>query len=124
VVREDEENVLTTIILRRGELSLGPLSFHPTLLTLAGIRLPDEANPGLTEGMKGWVCPDDLLPMVGGDASKLGVELFRARRQFVEAGVERAQNIIGRRAQPRQLHIGVADLEVISTPAPSQRTPG
>jgi hypothetical protein len=62
--------------------------------------------------------------MVGGDANKLGVELFRARRQFIEAGVEGGQNIIERRAQSRQLRIGVAELEVISVLAPSGRAPG
>jgi FHA domain len=124
VVSEDEENVQTSIVSRRGELSLGSRSFHYTLLTLARIRLRDQATPGLTESMHGWVYQDDLLRMVGGDANKLGVELFRARRQFIEAGVEGGQNIIERRAQSRQLRIGVAELEVISVLAPSGRAPG
>jgi hypothetical protein len=47
------------------------------------------------------------------DANTFGVDVFWARRQLLDAGVEGAAQIVERRSLSRQLRIGVANLEVI-----------
>lgn len=112
-VSRDEEHVSLRVRTDAGEISLGSRSFHYVLLTLARQRLQDQALPDLPATAHGWMYQDDLLKRLGVDANKFGVDIFRARRQLLEAGIDGAASIVERRALSRQLRIGVPDLEVI-----------
>jgi hypothetical protein len=112
-VSRDEEHVSLTVVSDGVERSLGSRSFHYLLLTLARQRLKDELEPELPASAHGWVYQDDLMKKLPTDANKFGVDVFRARRQLLDAGVEGAAQIVERRSLSRQLRIGVANLEVI-----------
>lgn len=112
-VSRDEEHVSLSVVSDGVERTLGSRSFHYVLLTLARLRLKDQTAPELPASAHGWVYQDELLRKLGTDANKFGVDIFRARRQLLDAGVEGAAAIIERRPMAKQLRIGVADLEVI-----------
>ncbi len=112
-VSRDEEHVSLTVISDGVERSMGSRSFHYVLLTLARQRLKDAALPELPPTAHGWVYQDELLRKLGMDANKFGVDIFRARRQLLDAGIEGAAAIIERRPVARQLRLGVAELEVV-----------
>lgn len=113
-VSRDEEHVSLRVRTDAGEISLGSRSFHYLLLTLARQRIQDQALPDVPASAHGWVYQDELLKRLGIDANKFGVDIFRARRQLLEAGIDGAASIVERRALSRQLRIGVADLEVVA----------
>jgi hypothetical protein len=114
VVSRDEEHVTTTVLHRGREIPLGSRNFHYLLVTLARLRLKDRAAPDNTIATEGWVYQDELIRMLATDANKLGVDIFRARRQLLDAGIEGSAGIVERRPMARQLRLGVADLEVTS----------
>jgi hypothetical protein len=47
------------------------------------------------------------------DANRLSVDLFRARKQLADLGVEGAQHLIERRVEARQLRLAVANLQIL-----------
>jgi len=108
----DEEHVEVSIGHNHQWAQLKTRAHHYLLLTLARQRVSDAADASLSPSAHGWVYQDELLRMLGTDKNKLNVDIFRARKQFADAGVEGAANIVERRASTRQLRIGVGALDI------------
>jgi len=107
----DEEHV--HLLARHGgrAIDLEVRAHHYLLLTLARLRLEDRRR-GIAPGEEGWVYRDELMRMLGVDRTRLNIDVFRARRQLAEAGVEEAALLVERRQSTQQLRIGVVRLEV------------
>jgi hypothetical protein len=82
------------------------------LLTLARSRLQDQANPELPETSHGWIEQARLLRMLATNLPQLSLDIYRARRQFADAGVVDSAQIIERRASSRELRMGVSQLHI------------
>jgi len=59
------------------------------------------------------ILSDTLQRMLRVDANRLSVDLFRARKQLADLGVEGAQHLIERRVEARQLRLAVANLQIL-----------
>jgi hypothetical protein len=112
LVSRDEDHVEIELAGRGKTVRLPPRAHDYLLLTLARMRLADQQNPDLSDGEAGWVHPEDLMRMLRTNENHLNVAVYRARRQFAETKVARAATIIERRADSRQLRIGVPALKV------------
>lgn len=75
------------------------------LLTLARRRLADQ-EAGASEANAGWVYHDELVRMLRVQEAQIYVQVYRARKQLGEAGVEGAGQIVERRASTRELRFG------------------
>jgi hypothetical protein len=93
-------------------IDLEARAHHYVLLTLARRRLADQADPGLSPAEHGWLHQELLLDMLRTDASRLHIDIYRARRQLGQVGVLGAMRLIERRPGTRMLRIGVARLDV------------
>ena len=111
-VSRDEEHVEIDILHRGGALPLGPRNFHYALLVLARARLADQLRGDLPPAEQGWLGGEALQRMLKIDGARLSVDLYRARKQLAEMGVDGAQLLIERRPESRQLRIAVARLEI------------
>lgn len=108
-VSRDEEHVEVTVEHAGGAVVLEPRAHHYTLLVLARLRLAD-AGAGAEAG---WVDSEVFSAMLGAAPQKTNLEVFRARRQLAEHGIEDAGRLVERRPQARKLRIGVARLRVV-----------
>jgi len=111
-VSSDEEYARMTIGHRDDVIPLQARAHHYLLLTLARIRLEDQARDPEQPSAHGWVHLEDLARMLRQRERQLNLQVFRARKQVAEAGVEEAASIVERRPSSRQLRIGVSDLVV------------
>jgi len=114
-VSRDEEHVEVTIVHDGGAIALAPRTNHYLLLTLARAWLEDA--PDAAED-RGWVDGEGLCKMLGVDALKLNVDVYRIRKQFGEAGVVGAAGVVGRRPTTGQLRLGARSVEVTTIGAP------
>lgn len=109
-VSSDEEHVEVTIEARGRGLSLGHRAHHYLLLTLARERLK-HAEAGMSPGSQGWIERHDLERMLRQTQQHINLAVWRARRQFAEAGFSDAINVVERRGS--ELRIGTPRLEIV-----------
>jgi hypothetical protein len=114
LVSRDEDHVEVEVHCRGAIVQLPPRAHDYLLLTLARVRLADQQNEAISDGESGWVHPDDLMRMLRTNENHLNVAVYRARRQFAETKVVSAATLIERRADSRQLRIGVRTLKIES----------
>lgn len=108
-VSRDEEHVEVTVLRPGGEVALEPRAHHYMLLLLARLRLEDTEASAAEAG---YVDSELFAEMLGAAPPKVNLEVFRARRQLAECGVEDAARLVERRPHARQLRIGVGRLSV------------
>jgi hypothetical protein len=108
-VSPDEEHVEIRLRAERRDVSLAPRAHHYLLLTLARARAKDAS---LAESERGWVHVETLAQWLRIDVEKLNVDIFRARRQFLDAGVSDAHGLIQRRQHSRSLRLGSERFEI------------
>ena len=111
-VTRNEEQVEITIVHGSDRQALRPRAHTYLLLTLARLRLRDQADAELPITSHGWVDQQRLLKMLATSAPQLALDVYRARRQFGDAGVFDAAQLIERRTVSRELRIGVSALSV------------
>lgn len=109
IVSQDEEFVAVTLLRQGSSEELPVRAFHYLLLTLARHRL---ADIDVADSERGWVHVEDLSQMLGTDAEKVNVDVYRARRQLASHGVVDAPRLIERRPGTGQLRIGIPRLRV------------
>ena len=109
-VTPDEEQVEVTVIVAGHAKRLPERRYHYLLVTLARAWLEEEA---VTHSMRGWVDRDELCRGLGMDVMKLGVEIYRARKQLAELGIHGAAGLIERRTGTCEIRIGVPNVQVI-----------
>jgi hypothetical protein len=112
VVSRNEEYVELTLCHAGRRSALRPRAHTYLLLTLARLRLQDQADPALAVSAHGWVYQDRLVRMLASSPTQLAVDIYRARKQFSEAGVMDAAQLIERRGNSHELRIGVTQLAV------------
>ncbi len=112
----DEEHVHVTLVHDGGEINLGTRQYHLPLLLLARAWLADAKVPAEE---RGWVERDEICRGLKVDANKLNVDIYRARKQMIAAGVLGAANLVMRRVDTGHLRLGVHGVEVHKAGAPS-----
>lgn len=108
-VSADEEYVELVAHAGARRLELGARTTHYLLLTLARLRL-DEAT--LEEGERGWIDKESLGRMLRLDELQLNLQVFRARKQLRDAGVDGAAGLIERRVGTGQLRLAPCPVEI------------
>lgn len=103
----DEEDVQLSARCGSARIDLGTRTHHYTLLTLARQRLADR-EAGVPSEEQGWLYRDVLMQMLDLDRVRLNIEIFRARRQLADAGVQDAATLIERRLGSSQLRLGIS----------------
>lgn len=111
-VSRNEEQVDLTIVYAGQRTVLKPRAHTYLLLTLARLRLKDQGERALPPSSHGWVEQARLLRMLNTNLSQLTLDIYRARRQFGEAGIADAAQLIERRTTSRELRIGTDRLSV------------
>lgn len=112
VVSRDEEYVEIAIVHGPRRIELRPRAHGYMVLTLARLRVRDQSNPELSRGSHGWVRQEQLLKMLATTPPLLAVDIYRARKQFSEAGVANAAQIIERRTTTHEVRLGVAKISI------------
>jgi len=113
-VRRDEERVELVALHRDQTLDLKARAHHYLLLVLARARLDQRELP---DEQQGWVDQERLLTMHRLDRGQLHLAVFRARRQFGEAGIVDAARVV-ERSDDQRLRIGAQRLEIRPLPDP------
>lgn len=113
-VSRNEETVSVDLVSPHARISLPERAFHYLLLLLARARLRDMAA-GLEPRAAGWIARDDLVDRLGTSPEALNVDIHRARRQFGEAGVKDAAEIVERRRGAAELRLGTDAVVVRDT---------
>lgn len=111
-VSRNEEHVEVKIVHGERSIDLRPRAHSYVLLTLARLRVQDQGDRALEPASQGWVYQDRLLKMLATTPTQLAVDIYRARKQFSEAGVFEAAQIIERRGTTHELRIGVPKLAI------------
>lgn len=106
-VSRDEEHVAIQVVHAGGEIEIEPREHGYVLLTLARARLEDET---MAQAEQGWRDRDLLLRMLAMDTNHLNVAIFRARRQFAEAGIAEAARLVETRRHQRRLGVDRVDV--------------
>jgi hypothetical protein len=92
--------------------SLRPRAHTYLLLTLARLRLEDQSRAELPASSHGWIEQARLLKMLATTPAQLALDIYRARRQFSDAGVVDSAQLVERRASSRELRLGVDTVAV------------
>jgi hypothetical protein len=109
----DEEHVEICLRSTQRDLLLVPRAHHYMLLTLARAKQHDSsASQAESESEWGWLHSEALATALRVDIEKLNVDIFRARRQFLEAGVVDAHSLVERRHHSRALRLGLRSFEI------------
>jgi len=111
-VSRNEEQVDLSILYSGQRTLLKPRAHSYLLLTLARQRLADRENPALPVTSHGWIEQSRLLRMLATTLPQLTLDIYRARRQFADAGVSDSAQIVERRSSSRELRIGVEQLSI------------
>jgi hypothetical protein len=111
-VSRDEEFVQLQLSCGPTVLDLGTRGHNYLLLTLARQRLSDAAE-GHSNTACGWIYQEDLAHDPTMAPPQLNIDVHRIRKQFAEAGVLDAANIIERRPRTRQLRIGTERISIV-----------
>ncbi len=109
-VTPDEEQVEVTVLIGGHAKRLPERRYHYLLVTLARAWIAEE---GITPSMRGWVDREEICRGLEMDAMKLGVEIYRARKQFAELGIQGAAGLIERRTGTCEIRIGVPNVKVV-----------
>lgn len=112
-VSRDEEYVRLVLEWGGGEVDLGDRAHHYTLLTLARAREADQEAGDVPTAEHGWVYHDELMRMLAADATKVRVDIYRARKQLSAADVGGAAGVVERRATTKQLRFGGGSIKVV-----------
>lgn len=112
-VSRDEEHVEMRVLHGGRSVTLRPRAHDFFLLTLARVRLADQAQTHLGEAEHGWIYRQDLARLLQVDRNLLNLWIYRARRQFSDAGVLDVANLVERRLGTEQLRLGVPQLRVL-----------
>ena len=112
LVSRNEEHVEVKIVHGERSIELRPRAHSYVLLTLARLRVQDQSDQALDLSSQGWVYQDRLLKMLATTPTQLAVDIYRARKQFSEAGVAEAAQIVERRGTTHELRIGVPTLAI------------
>ena len=110
-VSRNEEQVEVCILHQGQRTPLKPRAHSYLLLTLARARMTDQAAE-LPASSQGWIEQTRLLRMLATNLSQLTLDIYRARRQFSDAGVVDSAQVVERRTSSRELRIGVEQLSV------------
>jgi predicted component of type VI protein secretion system len=108
----NEEHVELTVVHHGERTSLRPRAHTYLLLTLARARLRDSQDPSLPPTSHGWIDQPTLLKMLATSSAQLALDIYRARRQFSDAGIVDSAHLIERRPTSRELRIGVSAITV------------
>jgi hypothetical protein len=111
-VSRNEEQVDVSIVHAGERTALKSRAHSYLLLTLARLRVQDQADLALPITSHGWVEQSRLLRMLATNLSQLTLDIYRARRQFSDVGVVDSAQIIERRTSSRELRIGVERLSI------------
>jgi len=111
-VSRDEEHVQMHVRHGAKSVDLRPRAHDFFLLTLARARLGDREQPGLEEMEHGWVYRQDLCHRLRVERNLLNLWIYRARRQFADAGVLDVAHLIECRQGAEQLRLGVPRLRI------------
>jgi hypothetical protein len=111
-VSRNEEQVDLNIVHSGLRIPLKPRAHSYLLLTLARSRVHDQSDTKLPPTSHGWVEQARLLRMLATSLSQLTLDIYRARRQFADAGVVDSAQVVERRASSRELRIGVEQLKI------------
>lgn len=112
VVSRNEEQVDLTIVHDGKRTTLRPRAHTYLLLTLARLRAKDQEEASLPPSSHGWVEQSQLLKMLATTPAQLALDIYRARRQFSDAGVVDSAQLVERRASSRELRLGVDAISV------------
>lgn len=108
-VSADEEHVELRVETRGSHFSLGHRAHHYLLLTLARAR-KKIVIPSITLGEEGWIEREALERMLRQSQQHINLGVWRARRQFAEAGFSDAENLVERRGS--ELRLGPDKIEI------------
>jgi hypothetical protein len=108
----DEEFVRLETTCGDRMVDLGARNHNYLLLTLARRRLEDQAA-GISPTSSGWVHIDELSHDPSLSGSRLNVDVFRIRQQFIKLGLADAEKIIERRPRTSELRIGTDRVAVV-----------
>jgi predicted component of type VI protein secretion system len=108
----NEEHVELTVVHQGERSALRPRAHTYLLLTLARARLRDQQESDLPPTSHGWIDQPTLLKMLATSAAQLALDIYRARRQFSDAGIVDSAHLIERRPTSRELRIGVSGISV------------
>jgi FHA domain len=111
-VSRDEEYVEIAILHGAKRIELRPRAHGYMMLTLARLRMQDQTDGALSEASHGWVPQERLLKMLATTPPLLAVDIYRARKQFSEAGVSDSAQVVERRATTHELRIGVPKISI------------
>ena len=111
-VSRNEEQVDIVLEWQGQRIEVRPRAHHYMLLTLARLRLSDQAQNPTAEQSHGWIDQQELTRMLALDTQQLNLNVHRARRQFMELKVTGADAIVERRPTSKELRIGVGRLAV------------
>lgn len=114
-VSRNEEQVDVCMVYHGVRTDLRPRVHFYLLLTLARLRLKDQEGEQTPPSSHGWVDQEELTRMLATSPSRLALDVYRARRQFAEAGVRDAALLIERRPTSKELRLGVEQLRVQRT---------
>ncbi|MCA9538705.1 MAG: FHA domain-containing protein [Myxococcales bacterium] len=104
----DEQEVGLTVVYRQQPIEVPARSHHILLLELA--RAID-ADAGLPRSERGWRYVDAVCRALDVDAATLNTLIFRARKQFSSLGIGGSAQLIERRANTRQMRLGIDRVE-------------
>lgn len=108
-VSSDEEHVELTVDARGRSWSLGHRAHHYLLLTLARARKTEKSSG--SPGSDGWIDRQELERMLRQTQQHVNLAVWRARRQFAEAGFYDAANLVERRGS--ELRLGARSVEIV-----------
>ena len=111
-VSRNEEHVELKIVNGGRTIELRPRAHSYLLLTLARLRVKDQGDRSIDPSSHGWVYQDRLLKMLATTPTQLALDIYRARKQFSDAGVAEAAQIVERRGTTHELRIGVPKLAI------------
>jgi hypothetical protein len=111
-VSRDEEHVTIEVNAIGVSSVLAHRSHHYLLVTLARTRLSDSLRSTLPPAEHGWIEREQLERMLRMPTEQLNLQVFRARKQFAELGIDGAAGIVERRTGSSQLRIGAAAIRV------------
>lgn len=109
-VSGDEEYVELELVQAARRRRVKPRAHLYVLLTLARIRLEQEALED--DGESGWTHQEDLARMLGCNDGYINLAIYKARRQLAKSGLVGAPGIVERRVGTRQLRFGSANVTV------------
>lgn len=107
-VSRDEETVNWSVTVGNRTVDLGSRVHVYLVLTLARLRLEEQALP---EPERGWTYGDDLARSLGTTPETMKVQVYRARRQL-QGLIVGAAGLIERRAATNQIRFGADRIHI------------